>query len=70
MTKTELVEEVRQGRRIKVEYSMFESTDPSKCPASNHVWRVIVCTDVDDVLECRKCGVQQVSPCNFDEDYS
>jgi hypothetical protein len=70
-TQTDLVEKARRGERIthdEAEHVLLDRTRLGPCSA--HAWRVIVCTDIDDVLECRKCGAQQVSPCNFDEDYA
>ena len=69
-TQTELIEKAERGERIshsEAEHVLFDQTKSGPC--SCHSWRTIVCDGARDVLECSKCGTQQVSPCNFDEDY-
>jgi hypothetical protein len=69
MDKSEMVAAVRRGERIDTETSLYES-EISPCPRPNHIWRVILCDDPDDVVECAKCGKQRVAKCDFDEEYS
>jgi hypothetical protein len=68
----DLIAAVKRGERISTEYSMHASVKPEGCPGWNHHWRTIVCDGANDqdVVECRRCGVQRVIPCNFDEEYN
>lgn len=70
MTQKELIEKVRCGERIHTEFSIHEK-EQKPCKHNMHMWRVIVCDDSEwDVVECWRCGMQKISRCNFDEDYS
>lgn len=40
------------------------------CQPGDHAWRTVRCDGVTDVVECHKCGRQEWSPCNFDDDFA
>jgi len=71
-TDAELVAEVRAGRRITNEFSLHTAEVPQGCMpyGFNHQWRVLVCADPDDVVECQRCGAQRIARCDFDEDFA
>lgn len=65
------IEAVRMGHRIKVKQSLHERETPEACPNGVHGhWRVIVCDNETDVIECARCGKQRLTVCNFDDDFS
>lgn len=67
---SELIDIVRNGGRIKNEHTLFDAQLPH-CPTGFcHIWRVVVCDDPDDIVECRKCGLQAVTKCDFDDEYA
>jgi hypothetical protein len=69
MNHKEAVEAVRRGDRAAGPHSLHAVTIPP-CPGFNHHWRTLFCDGETDVVECSRCGIQQVAPCNFDEEYA
>ncbi len=69
MTNDEAIQAVKDGRRATTKHSLHaaESVD---APACNHNWRTVACNDKEDVVECSRCGRQQLAACDFDEEYS
>lgn len=66
MTDTEAIEAVKRGERVAGPYSQHVVENfRSDC---QHHWRVLFCNDEHDVIECSKCGRQQVCRCNFEDD--
>jgi len=70
MTDEQAIEAVSRGERAVVEQSRHAAEKPPLCSSSEHLWRVIACTDEQDVSECSKCGKQVLHACHFDEDYA
>lgn len=69
MTKDELIEMAKRGKRIPPQPHSLH--DWAKDIGSHeHHWRVIVCDGETDVRECLHCGAQSVASCDFDEDYA
>lgn len=63
-----LIQAAAEGKRIKTEFSMFDSP-LENCPTGYcHSWRTIACNSDNDVVECRKCGRQAVTDCDFDDE--
>lgn len=62
------IEIVRKGLRVGGRYSSHPSEQPELCPSGNHNWRVLYCDSNEDVVECRQCGKQRLSACNFDDE--
>lgn len=76
MTDSEAVAAVRRGERVAGSYSMHPAAPADVlamlkiCPGFNHDWRVIFCTSETDVVECRRCGTQELCRCDFNEEYA
>jgi hypothetical protein len=72
VTKAELVAAAGRGERIHTEHSLHRAEDQTACaPGFSHrAWRVIACDNHHDVVECSRCGVQRVTACDFDEEFS
>jgi hypothetical protein len=70
MNDKEAIEACRAGKRVQAQFSMYASEKPDGCPGWNHDWRVIACDNETDVVECRRCGKQELARCNFDDDYA
>lgn len=67
-TDTELIEMAKRGERIpRQKHSLHD--EQMHGPCDHRDWRVILCNEEDDVLECQRCGAQRVTKCNFDDDY-
>jgi hypothetical protein len=61
---------VRCGKRVSGEHSLHSEVKPGLCPGFNHEWRVLFCNNAEDVVECYRCGAQDVTACNFDDDFA
>lgn len=75
MTDSEAVDAARHGERVAGQFSLHAAALPTDemlkvCPGWNHNWRVLFCDGDTDVVECRRCGTQQLARCNFDEDFA
>jgi hypothetical protein len=70
MTTAEAVEAVRRGERVAGPHSIHEGEDPGGCPGFNHRWRTLFCDGATDVVECSRCGRQQLARCNLDDEYA
>ena len=65
-----LIQAAVEGKRIKTKFSMFDQP-LENCPTGYcHSWRTIACNNDKDVVECRKCGIQSVTSCDFDDEYA
>ena len=70
MSNAEAIEIVRNGGRIQNEHTRFV-TQLKDCPTGYcHQYRVIVCDDPTDIVECSKCGHQALAKCDFDNDFA
>ncbi len=69
MKAAEAIAAVRSGQRVKGKCSLHDS-EKEACPGFNCQWRVIFCDSDEDVVECRECGRQAVTKCDFDEEYA
>ena len=54
--------------RVRNELSLHAEAGP-RCRAACR-WRVLVCENDYDVVECHQCGRQETVRCRFDEEYS
>lgn len=72
MTDQEAIAEVRAGRRVAGEFSKHAEEKPdawkTTCPGFNHQWRTLFCDGDTDVVECIRCGRQELCRCNFDDE--
>lgn len=66
----EWLEVAKQGGRVRNRLSLFGKEEcPDLCQGV-HNWRTIVCDGETDVVECRRCGLQKETACNFDDEYN
>lgn len=70
MTAQEAIEAVRRGERVSGPYSIHAQAKEGGCPCWNHHWRTLFCDSETDVVECSRCGAQELARCNFDEEYA
>lgn len=62
---TEAIERVTGG------CSLHDAEKPELCPNGHGHWRCVKCGPDDwDVIECHRCGKQQLTRCTFDEDFA
>jgi hypothetical protein len=70
VTDAEAVEAVRRGERVAGTYSLHAAEKGPPCPGFNCHWRTLFCDSETDVVECSRCGRQELKRCNFDEEYA
>lgn len=60
---------VRAGGRVDVKMSLHKEEREGEC-RHRLGWRTIACDGELDIVECPRCGKQEVAVCNFDEDFA
>lgn len=65
-----LIQAAEEGRRIKTKFSLFDAPLDNCKRGFAHSWRTIACNNDKDVVECRMCGIQAVTKCDFDDEYA
>ena len=66
MSDAEAIDTVTYGGRCHTQFTRRDQ-GPA-CPGFNHSWRVVACDGQQDVVECLRCGAQEIRECNFNED--
>lgn len=75
METSEAIEAVRRRQRVGGPHSLHAAALPVEqmlkvCPGFNHQWRTLFCDGDTDVVECYRCGIQDLARCNFDDEYA
>lgn len=69
-TSANLIQKAERGERVTKDEAGLSTYPAAVGSCAVHDWRVIVCDESKDLVECRKCGAQAVFVCNFDDDMS
>lgn len=70
MTDNEAIAAARRGDRVVTRHTLHSSIFISHVASCAHRFRTVACNNESDVIECSRCGWQQISTCNFDEEFS